>query len=695
MAVIARPAFIPLPEVSAFPSDMLALRHWVAYDLKSLPNGWTKVPINPHTGRYGSSTDPATWGTFAEARTLAVKRGIGVGFMLAPPLFGFDLDGCIADGEVSPLATSVLGELHTYAETSVSGTGVKGIGYGTKPSARCRRKGLQIEIYDHARLFALTGQRLPDAPLAINDCQEGLDFIHATAFGNEQDVPAVAWNPAAVTDDDDQAVIDWLHNYKNGARFAAYWRGDDGGDRSAGDQGMANMIAWRVGPDPARIEGIFNASARAGRDKWQQRPAYRASTIRKAIDVCGGRFYEARPVFRPQLQHVDEAGETVAEEAAATIDPVLYEYMNMPKEELARRAYKAERFNKAIIKFDKSKHIKSQKQTVKAVLFLHANRASQGQLDPDGWARTSLAELGDIGGVSKDSAGDHLRDITLWDVGIQKEVRKEEYFILDGAGRQIAQERPRLYVKVEGDVVDTLEYLSAFEPPKKDGKASWGGKREPCPRCGSQRRRTVVSCADCALEFGNKVDEPAPEPDTVADIPVREGAPESIPPTPVEALAATPTYPEGPISYHATASGPVHVIEAEEQTDADDWDAYECNHPDCRRRAVIGQRYCGLHRAERRREATAAPTASSGQAAFILGGVRYGPPKAESPPLDPAVAEESARQHDGQAIAARLSRFQARWDGGERTEDVVLLMAEWRQIAEARRALDATGQAVR
>jgi len=686
MAVEQRPAFIPLPAASAFPPELIALAHWVAYDLEERPTGWTKVPKNPRDGGNASSTNAATWTTFEEARAYAAKRGIGVGFMLAPPLFGFDLDGCITDGEVSPLATSALGEIHTYTELSVSGTGLKGIGYGKKPGARCRRKGLELKIYDHARLFALTGHRLPDAPLAINDCQEGLDFIYGAAFGAEQDAPTVEWDPAAVSNDDDQAIIDWLHDYKHGGRFAAYWAGGGAEDPSGGDQGMANMIAWRTGPDPARIEAIFNASARALRAKWQQRPAYRASTIRKAIDGCAGRFYEARPVFRPQPPRVAASCDASADAAVSDLDPALYEYMGMSHADLARRAYKAERFNKAIIKFDKSRHIKSQKQTVKAVLFLHANRAAQGQLDEEGWVRTSLAELGDIGGVSKDAAGDHLKEITRWEVGIQKQVRKEEYFILDNAGRQIPQERPHLYVKVDGDVVDTLEHLSVFEPPKAikpDGeeKASWGGKREPCPRCGAQRRRTVVTCADCQLEFSDKITETAPEDNTVADVSERADEPASIPPTPVEELAADPLV----------------AVRDDQHDEADDWDPYQCNHTDhrgeqCTARIdpAIGKRYCWQHQ-----QAPIEPSpVPHGAVAFTLGGVRYGPPRAEAPPLDPAIAESMARQYDGQTIAARLSGFQARWDGGERTEDLILLVAEWRQIAAARRALDAVGQAV-
>ena len=675
MAITKRPAFIPLPESSAFPPELLPLRHWVAYDLEERPGGWTKVPIDPATGRYARSNDNATWATCDAARAFAAPRGLGLGFMLAPPLFGFDLDGCMVDGEPTPLATSVLGELHTYAETSVSGTGVKGIGYGTKPSARCRRKGLNLEIYDHARLFALTGQRLPDAPLAINDCQEGLDFIHAAAFGDEQDAPAVAWDPAAVTDDDDQAIIDWLHNYKNGARFAAYWRGDGGGDRSADDQGMANMIAWRVGPDPARIEGIFNASARAGREKWQQRPAYRASTIRKAIDRCGGRFYEARPLLSTTASPVEpERDEDETPHAARLRTRV--EELERENAEWRRKYASAQKMLANVVQIRRNVAIKAERDTLTACILHIAGEQANGRADAEGWVRQPAQTVADSAGKGVAAARTHRARGEEW--GLLELKLVTEYDQQNGQRRTVTYARTK---EPPEQAIDTLVSIV----PTREAKG-WGGKREPCPRCGSRRRRTVVSCADCALEFSNTVSDPqdAPEVETVADVSERAGEPASIPPTPVEVPGTPATSPPGAVTYRVTA-GPVKVEEREDPDDrADDWDPFACNHPGCTKRPVIGQRWCGLHRAARRAATVPGPPP------FRRDAVRHGPPEEESPPLDPAVAESIARRDDGRAIAARLGGFQARWDAGERTEDLRLLMAEWRQIAGARRALDAT-----
>jgi hypothetical protein len=624
MAMLTRPAFIPLPEAEAFPADMLTLRHWVAYDLEERSAGWTKVPINPHTGRYARSNDPQTWGTFAEARAVAARGGIGVGFMLAPPLFGFDLDGCIENGALSSLATSVLGELHTYAETSVSGTGVKGIGIGKKPSARCRRNGLNLEIYDHARLFALTGQCLPDAPLAINDCQEGLDFIHGVAFRDEQPPATVAWDPAAVTNDDDRAVIDWLHNYKNGGRFAAYWNAQDGDNPSSGDQGMANMIAWRVGPDPARIEAIFNVSARAVREKWQQRPAYRASTIRNAIDRCSGRFYEARPLPSTSASPVEPEQDEDPTPSAARLRARVEE-LERENAEWRRKFASAQKMLANVVQIRRNIAIKAERDTLTACILHIAGEQANGRADAEGWVRQPAQTVADSAGKGVAAARTHRARGEEW--GLLELKLVTEYDQQNGQRRTVTYARTK---EPPEQAIDTLVSIV----PTREAKC-WGGKREPCPRCGSQRRRTVVTCADCHMEFSDSVSEP--------QAPAEE--PESIPPTPVIVPELAPTYAPGAVTYHAAAPGPVQVAEEAEDSDdqADDWDPYQCNHVDqrgerCTARIdpALGKRYCWQHQ----RASATPPVAASPDPvrpiAFRLGGVRVGPPPAAPSPTPAA-----------------------------------------------------------
>src|SRR5204862_5008732 len=73
---------------------------------------------------------------------------------------------------------------------------------------------------------------------------------------------------------------------RNGRRFAALFDSGDlschGHDRSRGDYALCDMIAFRVGPDPDRIDRLFRRSALYRPEKWD-RPDYRENTIAKVL----------------------------------------------------------------------------------------------------------------------------------------------------------------------------------------------------------------------------------------------------------------------------------------------------------------------------------------------------------------------------------------------------------------------------
>jgi|GEM_PF-5427797 len=159
-----------------------------------------KVPINPHTGKAASSTDPRTWGTLAEARKMASARayrhpygGIGIVSAAVPSLAFLDLDRCIdADGTFSPAAVRLLEMCGaTYAERTPSGAGHRIIGTVEAVGAVFGRKGttpesLAVEIYRAApRYLTVTGWRLPDHPDALADISgEVLDLFRGLPGGN-------------------------------------------------------------------------------------------------------------------------------------------------------------------------------------------------------------------------------------------------------------------------------------------------------------------------------------------------------------------------------------------------------------------------------------------------------------------------------------------------------------------------------
>jgi hypothetical protein len=180
----------PIDRALNVPHDLLPLRQWVEW--RYIGEDKRKVPFQPN-GTPAKSNDPATWSAFDECR-----GQLGFVFAAEDGLFGVDLDGCIDDaGEVQEWAMRIVNQFDTYAEISPSGRGIKLWGRGAMPggtgkkapvnSPACCDKQPAIEAYDRGRYFTFTGERLPMAPLAVNDCQEALDWL-----------ASVYWPPKAV-----------------------------------------------------------------------------------------------------------------------------------------------------------------------------------------------------------------------------------------------------------------------------------------------------------------------------------------------------------------------------------------------------------------------------------------------------------------------------------------------------------------
>lgn len=74
-----------------------------------------------------------------------------------------DIDNCATGGVLSDGATALVKRLDTYAELSPSGTGVHVICKGSLSGAgRGKWNGLDLEVYDTARYFTVTGRKLGD-----------------------------------------------------------------------------------------------------------------------------------------------------------------------------------------------------------------------------------------------------------------------------------------------------------------------------------------------------------------------------------------------------------------------------------------------------------------------------------------------------------------------------------------------------
>jgi hypothetical protein len=294
-------------DATSIPQSLIEQRRWVCWAAvpKQRNDGteeFTKVPRRPDQPRVAaSSTDASTWATFDEALAAYEAGAVaGIGFVLGDGIMGIDLDS-VRDpdtGALEPAAQAIVERLDTYTEVSPSGTGVKMILRGTVPQGRKRpADGLDVEMYPSGRFFTLTGLRVPGTPPEVADADEARMAEIMRLW--EQMGPAASERPAPSTimggySPTDAEVVEVGSRVCSG--FDALWGGDSsrhGDDESAGDQGLANHLAWLCGPNGhGQVRRLLMQSGRK-REKFEQHKTYLDRTIGKAYESVRD-FYQWR-----------------------------------------------------------------------------------------------------------------------------------------------------------------------------------------------------------------------------------------------------------------------------------------------------------------------------------------------------------------------------------------------------------------
>jgi primase-polymerase (primpol)-like protein len=296
------------------PARLKAVDRWVCWWYKRRQDKggkwkWTKVPINPRTGRLASSTDPSTWGTFQDARDyyLAHKPD-GLGFVLGDGFAGVDLDDCRdpVSGDLTPWATKAVACLDSYTDISpTDGTGVKVFVKGALPPGR-RRHG-SFEFYDGGRFFTVTGHRLEGTPSDVEERPAQLEQLYRQIFagktapkqtaadapGRQQrkNAPFAGWKYKPFDFANDADLIARARSAANGSRFSQLWDGDAsayGDDDSRADAALCLMLAFWTRKDRGRTDRLFRMSGLM-RPKWDERrgeTTYGWMTIDNAIEIC-------------------------------------------------------------------------------------------------------------------------------------------------------------------------------------------------------------------------------------------------------------------------------------------------------------------------------------------------------------------------------------------------------------------------
>lgn len=168
-----RPERTPI-DSDTLPAELITLHRWVCWVWKLAKNKkWTKKPVRPD-GSSASSTDPGTWSDFQACFEAfqSNSRLAGIGIVLGDGFVGIDLDCCLsAQGELTDAAKILIQGVSSYTEVSPTGTGVKIFAKGVKPEAW--KKSEEVEIYDKARFFTVTGTSLPRCRFDVSEVSWG------------------------------------------------------------------------------------------------------------------------------------------------------------------------------------------------------------------------------------------------------------------------------------------------------------------------------------------------------------------------------------------------------------------------------------------------------------------------------------------------------------------------------------------
>lgn len=293
------------PEFHNVPPELKRLCRWLVWRYSDSPNRrgkFSKVPygINDKLAPY---TNPRLWLPF-EAAGRQYKRGNydGIGLVLGDGLCGLDEDHCVGDSHIEAEAWGHIRHLDTYAEYSVSGTGIHCFAFGTLPSGG-RKRG-DHEIYSDQRFFVVTGWRVPGTPLTVESRGKELHEVHAmifssSSFGTPENAPASVPKPAPITQEgegeresqaklriSDEHVIKLILQDPAASR---YWNGCPVGvNPSQADFALACKLAFYTGKDLEQMNRLFRRSGLFGRAKDHARRRdtdYVQYTLRRACEA--------------------------------------------------------------------------------------------------------------------------------------------------------------------------------------------------------------------------------------------------------------------------------------------------------------------------------------------------------------------------------------------------------------------------
>ena len=229
--------------------------------------------------------------------------------MFANGICGIDIDNKTSDSELDVQAEAVMNLMDTYTERSPSGTGwhiIFSCDVSQIPTVNGKLDGQFYQKNPHNglecylsgltnRYFTFTEQG-NGKPIEDRTAQVLVFFEKYMFRDNFQEkreptpmaTPHTEGRETPTTTD----ILEQIRKSKQGYKFSTLFdRGDTSAynnDDSVADIALCSILAFWLQGDFHEIDSYFRQS-RLYRDKWE-RADYRANTINKAVDLCGGNY---------------------------------------------------------------------------------------------------------------------------------------------------------------------------------------------------------------------------------------------------------------------------------------------------------------------------------------------------------------------------------------------------------------------
>lgn len=270
------------------PRELWNYRQFVCWRYEPVPGRAKpdKKPTNPITLGNAGSTYKNTWSDIRTAVRVYQENPnlAGIGFVVTDgdPYVVIDLDDCLTDSNLSPLAGEIVNTLATYTEVSPSGRGLRLIVRYPHPVTL---KRAEIEIYHAARWVTLTGNGFWDRPIAdVGDLTWLISRYPKPATQPTGDAQGRAFSPTP----DDAALWDRMFASRAGDKIRRLYDGvtADYPTPSNADLALCARLLYWTGGDLDRVDRMFRQSGLYRPARWDK-PArtgetYGAGTIKRA-----------------------------------------------------------------------------------------------------------------------------------------------------------------------------------------------------------------------------------------------------------------------------------------------------------------------------------------------------------------------------------------------------------------------------